>query len=309
MTDRRPSGKQYLITHGAARVEIAQVGAALRHYSVDGWDVVDGFDVHERAHDGRGQVLAPWPNRLTDGQYRYGHRECQAPLDEPGRHDAIHGLVRWLDWSPVAHEDASVSLSCTLRPRPGYEWQVDLVVRYALDDDGLTVTLEAVNVDDEPAPFGAGFHPYLAVGGGPVDDAELLVPAASYLDDVSGRPTPAPVRGTPHDFSRSRRIAGERLDTAYGELLRGDDGAARATLTGPDGRAVELWVDAGFRYLMVYTADAVERPERRRRAVAVEPMTCPPDAFRTGTDLVALAPGAVWSGGWGLRPRGPRGPA
>jgi aldose 1-epimerase len=302
VTDRRPSGEQYVISHGPARVEVAQVGAALRHYSVDGRDVVDGFGVDERAHDGRGQVLAPWPNRITDGRYRFGERECQAPLDEPARHDAIHGLVRWLDWTPVAHDDTSVSLSCTLRPRPGYEWLLALVVRYELADDGLTVNLSAVNLDAEPAPFGVGFHPYLTVGPGPVDDAELLVPAGCYLDGSSDRPVP--VRDTSHDFTQRRRIAGDRLDTAYGELLRGDDGRARATLTGPDGRSVELWVDAEFRYLMVYTADDVGRPDRRRRAVAVEPMTCPPDAFRTGTDLVELAPGAGWSGTWGLRPRG-----
>jgi aldose 1-epimerase len=42
--------------------------------------------------------------------------------------------------------------------------------------------------------------------------------------------------------------------------------------------------------------------ERRRKAVAVEPMTCPPDAFRTGVALIELDPGATWQGRWGLRP-------
>ena len=52
---------------------------------------------------------------------------------------------------------------------------------------------------------------------------------------------------------------------------------------------------------MVYTADQVTRPERRRTAVAIEPMTCPPDALRTGVDLIELRPGASWRGTWGLR--------
>ena len=52
---------------------------------------------------------------------------------------------------------------------------------------------------------------------------------------------------------------------------------------------------------MVYTADQVERPERRRAAVAIEPMTCPPDALRTGSDLIELGPGESWRGVWGLR--------
>jgi aldose 1-epimerase len=295
-----PSGEQHTITHGNARAVVTQVGATLRHYSVDDHDVVDGFAGHDRAHDGRGQVLAPWPNRITDGHYRYRDRDCQAPLNEPARHDAIHGLVRWLDWDRVAHDETSVSLTCSLRPQPGYEWQLELVVRYALGDDGLTVTLQAVNVDSQRAPFGAGFHPYLAIGPGTADDAELLMPAASYL----GATGMLPVEGTAHDFISRRRIGSAQLDTAYGALLRDDDGCARGTLTGADGRGVELWADAAFAYFMVYTGDQVGEPARRRRAVAVEPMTCPPEAFRTGVDVVELDPGASWSGTWGLRPIG-----
>ena len=67
------------------------------------------------------------------------------------------------------------------------------------------------------------------------------------------------------------------------------------------GRSVHLWVDEGYRYLMLYTADSVQLLERRRTSVAIEPMSCPPDAFRTGTDLIELAPGNSWRGVWGIR--------
>ena len=115
----------------------------MRTFTVGGRDVIDGFGVDERATDGRGQVLAPWPNRLTDGRYRYGDRDCQAPLNEVSRHTAIHGLVRWLDWSLVAHDPTSVTLSCAVRPAPGYEWQLDLQITYALSQAGLIVTFQA----------------------------------------------------------------------------------------------------------------------------------------------------------------------
>jgi aldose 1-epimerase len=108
---RPPSGEQYGIAHRGLRAEVTQVGATLRSFTIDGQDVIDGFGVDERARDGRGQVLAPWPNRLTDGSYEYGGRMCQAPLNEPSRHDAIHGLVRWSDWSLAAHLPASVTLT------------------------------------------------------------------------------------------------------------------------------------------------------------------------------------------------------
>jgi aldose 1-epimerase len=112
-----------------------------------------------------------------------------------------------------------------------------------------------------------------------------------------------PVAGTEWDFRRLRRIGPQALDTAYGGLVRGDDGRAVAVLGDPDGRhSVRLWVDAAFRYLMVYTGDDVHDPDRRRRAVAVEPMSCPPQAFRTGVDVVELEPADSWRGRWGLIP-------
>ncbi len=301
--NRPPSGDQFAIADGHAQVQISQVGATLRHFTVGGRNVIDGFGVDERATDGRGQVLAPWPNRLTDGRYRYGDRDCQAPINEVSRHTAIHGLVRWLDWSLVAHDPRSVTLSCVVRPQPGYEWQLDLQVTYALSEAGLVVTCQAVNADREPAPFGVGFHPYLTLGTASVDGLTLTVPATSRLKPASpgSAQVLAPVEGTLQDFTRPRRIGSTQLDAAFGSLVRGDDGRAVARLQDPDsGRSLRLWVDDSFRYLMVYTADQVARPERHRAAVAIEPMTCPPDAFRTGADLIELEPGESWQGTWGL---------
>jgi len=299
-----PSGEQHGIAHADSRAFITQVGATLRTYTVGGHDVVDGFGVGGRATDGRGQVLAPWPNRLTDGHYQYRGRACQAPLNEVGRHDAIHGLVRWLDWTPVERDLATITLACALRPQPGYEWHLDLQVTYALDDVGLTVTFQAVNADREPAPFGVGFHPYVTLGTSSIDGLELTIPASRFLD--SGRPagglTPTAVAGAPHDFRQPRRIGSVELDLAFADLAVGRDGHTVARLRDPDSeRSVELWVDDAFRYLMVYTGDQVGEPQRRRTAVAIEPMTCPPDAFRTGVDLIELEPGMPWQGSWGLR--------
>jgi aldose 1-epimerase len=305
--NRPPSGHQYAIAHGNSQAQVTQVGATLRSYTVDGRDVIDGFGIGERATDGRGQVLAPWPNRLADGRYRYGDYDCQAPLNEPSRHGAIHGLVRWLDWSLVARDSTSVTLSCSLRPQPGYEWQLDLQATYALHGEGLTATCRAINVDTVKAPFGVGFHPYLTLGSASIEDLHLTVPANSCLIPMGSadRLVMAEVEATPWDFTRRRRIGSTELDTAYGGLVRGDDRLAVADLHDPaNGRSVQLWVDEAYRYLMVYTADRVSQPERRRGALAVEPMTCPPNALRSGTDLIELDPGESWQGRWGLRVAG-----
>jgi len=129
------------------------------------------------------------------------------------------------------------------------------------------------------------------------------VPASHYLDlsDPDQPPTALPV-DTERDFTALRRIGRTRLDTANSELVHGEDGHAVAQVADPEsGRSVELWVDAAYPYLMIHTGDGVGHPERRHAGIAVEPMTCPPNALRSGSGLVELDPGESWSGTWGLR--------
>jgi aldose 1-epimerase len=297
-----PTGAQHEIVAGSCRAVVTEVGATLRTLTIDGVDVVDGFEVEEMSSAGRGQLLAPWPNRLADGRYSFDGREAQAALDEPSRRNAIHGLVRWLPWEIVSRGDDSVELGCVLHPRPGYPWRLALRIGYEVVADGLRVTLAVENRSDWPAPFGTGFHPYVTLGG-PIDDATLTIPAGRrLLTDDRGLPTAdEPVSGTTFDFAAGRRIGTTQLDTAFLDLARGGDGLARAMLEDAEtGRHVAVWVGPGFDYLMVYTGDTLEPASRRRRGVAIEPMSCPPNAFATGEAVIRLEPGGSWSGSWGI---------
>jgi len=296
-----PSGQQFELRTGGHRAVVTEVGATLRAYTVDGADVIDGFAIDERSSAGRGEVLAPWPNRLGDGQYEFEGQKGHAALDEPARSNAIHGLVRWLPWSATSHTSDAVTMACVLHPQPAYPWRLALQVEYRLGEDGLTVVSEATNLTDRAAPFGLGFHPYLTVGTSTVDTASLVVPARRRLlmDDRALPTGDTEVGGTEFDFTAGRPIGALVLDTAYTDLVRDDDGRARAHLRASDGRAVTVWVDGTFHHLMVFTGDTLDAV-RRRKAVAIEPMTCPPNALQSGTDLIRLEPGASWSGTWGV---------
>ncbi|MGH8681001.1 MAG: aldose 1-epimerase family protein [Burkholderiales bacterium] len=305
--DAPPSGEQHEIRRGPHRAIVTEVGATLRHYSLDDVDIIDGFGAEEWSPAGRGQVLAPWPNRLDRGRYRFEGRDGRAALDEPELQNAIHGLVRWLPWRTASKSADGVELACVLHPQPGYPWQLDLQVGYHLDGTGLTVAARARNASRVPAPFGIGFHPYLTVGMA-IDDAVLQIPATRCLvTNDRGLPIGTePVAGSDLDFAAPRPIGSLQLDTGYTDLVRGSDNLARAFLGRPDaGRRVCLWADPLFRYLMVYTGDTLEPASRRRCAVAIEPMTCPPNALRSGIDLLAIRPGEVVEGRWGLVPPPP----
>jgi aldose 1-epimerase len=298
-----PSGAQHEIFDGRRRAIVTEVGASLRAFTVDGTDVIDGYDIGERCSGGRGQVLAPWPNRLGDGRYSFQDQEAQAPLDEPQLSNAIHGLVRWLPWQLISRSDEVAALGCVLHPQPGYPWRLRLEVEYRLGDDGLTVTTEATNLAEETAPFGLGFHPYVTVGTPTIDEARLHLPGRRrLLTDQQALPTgDTAVVDSEFDFTADRLIGSLQLDTCYTELIRDPDGGARARLEHPGGgRLVTVWVDGAFGYLMAFTGDTVNPPQRRRTSVALEPMTCPPDAFRSGRDVILLQPGAPWRASWGI---------
>jgi galactose mutarotase-like enzyme len=301
-----PSGEQHELAFGRHHAVVTEVGATLRSYSVGDVEVLDGFAVGERASAGRGQVLAPWPNRLDDGRYSFEGRDGQAALDEPATRTAIHGLVRWWPWRTVSRAASAVTLACVLPPQPGYPWRLELGVEYRLAADGLTVTASARNGSDAPAPFGVGFHPYLTVGSDVIDVSLLTIPARRRLvTDERGLPSgDQAVAGTAFDFGTRRPVGPTRLDTAYTDLLAGGDGRIRVELDHPDGEpGVTLWADQSFRYLMAFTGDTVQPAARRRRSIAIEPMTCPPNALRSGRHLIRLEPGASWSASWGITPR------
>lgn len=304
-----PSGRQFDIVRGPLVATITEVGGGLRRFEDGGRPVLWPYREDEICSGGRGQVLLPWPNRLEDGTYSFTGVEAQAALDEPSAHNAIHGLVRWLNWDLLERDDDAASVGCTLAPQPGYPWRLGVRIDYALGDDGLTVTLSVRNHSDGPAPLGAGFHPYLDAGPGGVDGAELRFVATERLvTDDRGLPRgSSAVRGTEFDFGDGRALDGVRLDDCFTGLgpLGGEGvpaGAAWAVeLASSSGPATVLWAGDGWRYVMCFTGDTLAPPDRRR-AVALEPMTCPPNALRTGEALIVLEPAQSWSGRFGIMP-------
>jgi aldose 1-epimerase len=298
-----PSGRQHVISHGEAQATIVEVGGGLRALRLGNREVLDGYAETVLCPDARGQVLIPWPNRVDRGQYEWDGRPQQLALSEPEHLNAIHGLVRFARWDRIGSAPDRVEMAHTLWPSPGYPFHLDLQVTYLLDQEGLTVRTTARNVGADAAPYGAGQHPYLRpASGGIVDECVLSIPADRYLPaDDRGLPigTEA-VERTGYDFRTRRRIGDVALDLGFTDLIRGRDGRARVELAAPDAPPLVIWVDERYPYLQIYTGDTLPDPSRRRQALAVEPMTCPANAFATGAGVLRLEPGESVTASWGL---------
>lgn len=276
-----------------------------------------------------GQVLAPWPNRTSDGVFAVDGTVYSLPINEPARNNAIHGVCNTVEWEVVGREVASkrkepckdqqcVQLRAHVGPAQGWPWRLEVSAMWALRaDTGLSVEWTPRNLADQRQPFGLGWHPYLSALGAPLDECALqIVPAETLMPLDPRKMVPCGVDAAipeTWDFARGVPMAGVQMDhclhvnsdrTAQtgGGADRGDDpgpsGVERAvgstaTLLNAAGEGVQLRADGQFGWYQVYVADPGndEGYPDVGCAVAVEPMTCPADALRSGRGLVWLKPG------------------
>jgi aldose 1-epimerase len=296
------TGTQFEIEAGGYRATVTELGAGLRALALDGTALVTGYDADELPPHSAGQLLTPWPNRTDRGHYAFDGADYQLALSDPGHGNAIHGLTRWAAWIRIAHERDEVRLRSLPHGQQGYPFAVEVDATYRVDPgSGLHVTIMATNRGSRPAPWGAGAHPYLTTGTPTIDECELELPANQW-QPVDDRLIPAgpaqDVTGTEYDLRAPRQLAGVRLDHAFTGLRRGPDGLAWVRLSG-GGLTTAMWLDPANAWLQAFTGDSLE-PERRRVALAVEPMTCPPNALASGVDLTVLQPGQSVTVRWGI---------
>lgn len=297
-------GREHRLRAGAYEAVVTEVGGGLRVLRHGSSDLVRPYRADEVRPRFSGVLLAPWPNRVADGAYGFGGQTHQLPLTEPERGNALHGLVTWDRFDVRELSEASATLVDRLVPRTGYPFEVEVEVTYTLGDDGLVTTVRATNTGSVPAPWGTAAHPYLRAGTTHVDECDLVVPAGRVLEVSPDRLLPVgvvPVDGTGLDFRTPTRIADAFVDHAYTGLEPDDDGLVRVRLTAAGGGVECVWDPAVLPWVQVHTADTPE-PATDRTGLAVEPMTCAPDAFNSGRDLVVLAPGGgSHTASWTLR--------
>jgi aldose 1-epimerase len=297
------TGEQFEISAGSSRAVITEIGAGLRAFESDGVPYLQTFPADaDNPPMGAGAVLVPWPNRVAGAKWELCGKPQYLDVTEPDRGNAIHGLTRHQPWRAVMHEKARITMATDVPVQPGWPVPLHVSVRYAVGRKGLTVEHTVRNVGEQPVPVGVGTHPYPMAGLSPRAECTLQLAAHTVLplDPTSMNPNgPAvDVTGTATDFRAPKPLADITLDTPFGDCRPAEDGLVHHRLVGPAG-GVEVWADPDFRWVQVFTPDDFPGSEG---AVAIEPMTCPPDALNSGTDLITLAPGETWSGRWGLTP-------
>lgn len=304
---------EIVLTHGPWRLAVSPWGASLRGLSLwsgEGYeDVITSYVGAKQKVGGQGDVLIPFPGRVAAGRYDFNGQSHQMKKNDSEGPNAIHGFLRQTAWEIVSQNPDWVMFRTqfTANAHEGYPFALTARVTYHLDDNGLACAFDIINNGDTPAPVSAGFHPYFTAGTTLIDPDTLTLPFESYLEYANMLPTGnvLPVAGSPYDFRTSGTVGSTVFNTCFLAPTRDDDGLTRIRLSAPasdgnTGRTVAVWLDETFGYVVLYSGDPL--PENhRRRALAIEPMTCGSDAFNHHAwGLAVLAPGAALEGTWGV---------
>ncbi len=292
------------------RLRVSPYGASLRglwRETSDGaqQDIVTSYTGLHGKVGGQGDVLIPFPGRIRDGRYTFEGQTYQMDCNDKEGHNAIHGFLRLVPWEIVEQSDREIMFAVLLGAgdHPGYPFSLRSTLAYTLDETGLTCRFAIENTGTSPAPVAAGFHPYFTVGSDHIDPDSLQVSMASILEFENMLPTGRvlPVDGTAYDFRQARPVGATKFNTCYLNPLRDADGLARIRLASPNGnRALTVWMDAAFDYVVLYSGDPLP-DSHRRRSLAIEAMTCGSDAFNYHEwGLVTLQPGKTFAGSWGV---------
>lgn len=292
------TGRQYELRRGDALAVVTELAAGLRLYSRAGVLLTEAYGDDQIAPGAAGITLAPWANRVEDGVWYLNGKKQQLDITEVSNNNASHGLLRNSAYSLVDESQYSVTLEATVFPQHGYPFLVRHRVQYLLVEDlGLEVRQTLINDSKAPAPFVLGAHPYLRLGEADVDELILTVAAGTRLvaDDRKIPRSTEPVSGT-SDFRAGQKVGDLDIDVALTDLAF-DGGTARHTLSAPDGRSVSLWQDESCGYVHIFVTTL---PPGRPRAVAIEPMTGPANAFNSGDGLRWLPAGDSFTMTWGI---------
>jgi aldose 1-epimerase len=291
-----------LLSWQAARVS----GPAARSAAGRPTELTDGYrDERELlSQDGvRAGLLAPFPNRVADGRYRYGGHDHDLLPGRDGDRTIYHGFAREAPFRLVdattTADSARLLLRCTaIRPGayPGYPFALDLDVEYTIGrrQPGveLGVAIRATNVGETTAPYAAGWHPYFTLSR-PIDDLVLRIPADTLirtdalLIPLPGEDARLPLDDCPAmDFRTPRRLGDAVIDACFADLSAGPGGRTETVLGDPaTGDELRVWQYGG--YMHVFTGDTLARD--RRASIALEPVETMTNAYNRPEHAAALA--------------------
>lgn len=288
------SYESYILTFGESELQVvSDLGCNPILLRLNSKQILDGNDDVEKLESDflcKGDFLAPFPNRVSGGTYSFQGKEYQLVKNEEARGHALHGFVMKKRFELASQEEnedyTKATFTTTINDDEfqGYPFRIEVRIAFILTHDELLIEMSGKNMSECDAPFGIGWHPYFTVNK-KIDDCFLQIPATSILETDSMKELIPTGKHLSNDFgSNSRLIKDVKFDTCFVDLV------GQTTIF----ENIEIFMDENMKYLQIYT------PENRQ-SIAIEPMSCAPDAFNNQWGLKILNPQKEISYSFGVR--------
>lgn len=282
------SGKTIVLVAGHYQAKIVSVGAGIAELTHHQRHLVIPHKPEEMPLAHMGKVLIPWPNRVANGCYQHDGVVFKLPINDHDSNSAIHGFLAWRDWQVTEQTGTSVTLTAYLPPSYGYPFMLMSTVTYQLDAEaGLAAYITTKNIDDKSAPYGVGVHPYLTCNLDSIDNYQLTIPARQVL--TVGQPlNPLHLLTTDEsglNFLTAKPVGALRIDHTFKTVMPELSPSEWEVVITSQQQNMSVYLRSDQPWLQVYTGDKLNR-----LGLAVEPMSCPPNAFNSRVDLISLAP-------------------
>jgi len=237
-----------------------------------------------------GIILFPFPNRLNKGRYVHLGKEYNFPLNEVERSNNLHGVInKVFAIDKIDLEKGRLSLSYAhSQENAAYPFNVILEVEYSLSKNQLDVQLTVRNYSDEVIPVGLGGHPFFSFD--TLVDALLMELPASQFVQVDDNLIPTNKLIKADRFSKLCKINEAELDNCFVV-----DSLSDCHIYSPKNNLhFYLKQDRNtLKYLHVYIPPT-------RDKIALEPVSCIPDAFNNGVGLIQLEPNGLVKTGYSI---------
>lgn len=251
-------------------------------------------ELHQRPTSYGIPILFPFPNRIRVGEFYF---RGQRYMVNPNR----HGFVRDKRWSVLdtgASDQEGAWITSNLDATEYQEeilnqfpFPFHLEVTYRLKNRKLEMETLVQNTGEQDMPCGFGIHPYFRLP----EQGTIQVPAQKQWELIDSLPTGNLLEvGRDYNLRRPRDLTNLVLDDIFTDLIADSDGLVRCILDDQQ-KGMQTIVEFDrkqFPNVVVYT------PPAPRRAICIEPYTCPTDAFnlhnrRIESNLIQLRSGEI----------------
>jgi aldose 1-epimerase len=183
-------------------------------------------------------ALVPYSNRLGYRRFRWQGREYTTAANfEEGYPHSVHGSAWTRPWRVTQRDAHCAELMFTQLSDAHWPFTFDVVQRFELTDNALTVRLQFTNIDARTQPVGLGWHPYFPKR------------SRSRINiECNGRWESDPSTHLPTRRVAQTSIDGEVRHLDFDHCFEGWRGAARVR-----DEVLSLSLTSSLPYLVVYT--------------------------------------------------------